>query len=86
MSCSAHLEATVDEALVEQLLEHPPHALHERGVQRLVVVLQWSWQCNQVRLAALRAQSAVVCSSCICCPASSQFKRNGSIPASHNPS
>ena len=35
-----HLESFVDQALFIQLLEHPPHALHESGVQRLVVILK----------------------------------------------
>ena len=34
------LEPAVHEPLVVQLLEHPPHALHVRRVQRLVVVAE----------------------------------------------
>eukprot|EP00966_Prymnesium_polylepis_P237473 5492223-Prymnesium_polylepis.2 len=35
-----HLEAAVHEPLLVQLLEHPPHRLHERQVHRLVVILK----------------------------------------------
>ena len=35
-----HLEALIDEALVEELLEDPPHGFHEAGVQGLVVILE----------------------------------------------
>lgn len=36
----AYLETTVHQALVEELAEHPPDALHEGGVKRLVVILK----------------------------------------------
>ena len=34
------LEAAVDEVLLVQLLEHPPHGLHKRRIECLVVVLE----------------------------------------------
>mmetsp|Transcript_39804 Transcript_39804/g.84839 ORF Transcript_39804/g.84839 Transcript_39804/m.84839 type:complete len:1014 (+) Transcript_39804:710-3751(+) len=34
------LVSLVHQILLEEFLEHPPHALHERGVHRLVVVLE----------------------------------------------
>jgi len=35
-----HFEILIDQALVPQLFEDPPHGLHELGVHRLVVVLE----------------------------------------------
>ena len=35
-----HLEALVDQALLVEGAEHPPHAFHEAGVQSLVVILK----------------------------------------------
>ena len=36
----AYFKALVDESLVEQLLEDPPHTLHEARVQRLVPIVK----------------------------------------------
>lgn len=36
----AHLEALVDQALLEELLEYPPDRFHEAGVQGFVVILE----------------------------------------------
>lgn len=33
-------ETAIDEALIKELLERPPHALHEAKVERLVVVIK----------------------------------------------
>jgi hypothetical protein len=37
---NADLEASVDETLLVELLEDPPHALHEGRIERLVVILE----------------------------------------------
>jgi len=37
---SAYLEALIDQPLLVQGAEDPPHALHEAGVQSLVVILK----------------------------------------------
>ena len=44
-----YLVSAVDEVLVEELLADPPHALHERRVQRLVVVLNGSEEGSYLR-------------------------------------
>ena len=40
VSLPPHLESLVDEALVEELLHDPPHALHEAGVHRAVALVK----------------------------------------------
>lgn len=37
---NADLETSVDETLLVELLEDPPHALHEGRIKRLVVILK----------------------------------------------
>jgi len=35
-----NLESTIDQPLVEKLLENPPHRLHKRRIQRLVIMIK----------------------------------------------
>jgi len=35
-----NLESTIDQPLVKKLFEHPPHRLHKRRIQRLVVMVK----------------------------------------------
>ena len=39
-SKDGHLEPAVHQPLLKELSKHPPHALHEGRIQRLIVVLK----------------------------------------------
>lgn len=46
--CVLYLEAFVDQTLLVQCAEHPPHTLHEAWVQRLVAILKVNPATNAV--------------------------------------
>jgi hypothetical protein len=37
---TSHLESLVDQSFIKELLEHPPHRLHELRIHGLVVVVE----------------------------------------------